>query len=264
MSDEHDYYSDQCANCRWAEWRGGCLNKKTNEDGLDLVAANNGECKLFEAGEPQKRRPQPGDRLSVTLPLDDFNDLHTRLDAAEAALASAQAEVTQARVDARALVGMAATRAFERFAFSDVILDNADALDDASEHVDGLPDADVAAVIRRALGSMKGAPAAVNHASPQPEAALAVTRAEVAQLQADRAFLLLLTVGMIGATAVPTEPDVVRRAYDVLRAQAPRAVPDVAVADHIRAMLEQVAAEAQPALGGQARQVDDNLESKQE
>lgn len=178
MSDEHDYYSDQCANCRWAEWRGGCLNKKTNEDGLDLVAANKGECKLFEAGEPQKRRPQPGDRLSVALPLDDLSDLHARLDAAEAALA--------------------------------------------------------------------------------------VMRAEVAQLQADRAFLLLLTVQMIGATAVPTEPDVVRRVYDVLKAQAPRAVPDVTVADHIRAMLEQVAAEAQPALGGQARQVDDNLESKQE
>ena len=252
MSDEHDYYSDQCANCRWAEWRGGCLNKKTNEDGLDLVAASNGECKLFEAGEPQKRRPQPGDRLSVTLPLDDFNDLHTRLDAAEAALASAQAEVAQARVDARALVGMATKRACEigGFVFSDIILDSVDdvdALNDASVYVDGLRDADVAAVFRRALDSMKGAPAAVNHASPQPEDALAVTRAEVAQLQADRAFLLLLTVGMIGATAVPTEPDVVRRAYDVLKAQAPRAVPDVAVADHIRAMLEQVAAEAQPA-----------------
>lgn len=249
MSDEHDYYSDQCANCRWAEWRGGCLNKKTNEDGLDLVAANKGECKLFEAGEPQKRRPQPGDRLSVTLPLDDFNDLHTRLDAAEAALAVARAEVAQARADARALVGMATKRACEigGFAFSDIILDNVDALNDASAYVDGLPDADVAAIIRRALGSMKGAPAAVDHASAQPEDALAVTRAEVARLQADRAFLLLLTVGMIGATAVPTEPDVVRRAYDVLKAQAPRAVPDVAVADHIRAMLEQVAVEAPPA-----------------
>ena len=97
---------------------------------------------------------------------------------------------------------------------------------------------------------MKGAPEAVDHASTQAKAALAAARAEVARLQADRAFLLLLTVGMIGATAVPTEPDVVRRVYDVLKAQAPRALPDIAVEDHIRAMLEQVAAEAEPAPAG--------------
>jgi hypothetical protein len=103
--------------------------------------------------------------------------------------------------------------------------------------------------VRFRLASDKEADDTLNRAEAA-EAALAAARAEVARLQADRAFLLLLTVGMIGATAVPTEPDVVRRAYDVLKAQAPRALPDIAVEDHIRAMLEQVAAEAEPAPAG--------------
>lgn len=90
MSDEHDYYSDQCSGCKWAEWRGGCLNKATSDDGSDLDAAERGECDHFEAGEPQKRPPQPGDRLHVQMPLDDYTALRT-----SALAATARAEAAE-------------------------------------------------------------------------------------------------------------------------------------------------------------------------
>jgi hypothetical protein len=95
MEGEHDYYSDQCAECKWAEWRGGCLNKATAEDGSDLDAADRGECAHFEAGEPQKRPPQPGDRLHVQMPLDDYSALRVAMLAA-----TARAEVAEQRAEA--------------------------------------------------------------------------------------------------------------------------------------------------------------------
>ena len=90
MSDKHDYYSDQCSGCKWAEWRGGCLNKATAEDGSDLDAADRGECAHFEAGEPQKRPPQPGDRLHVQMPLDDYSALRVAMLAATARAEAAE------------------------------------------------------------------------------------------------------------------------------------------------------------------------------
>ena len=96
MSYEHDYYSDQCAGCKWAEWRGGCLNKATAEDGSDLDAADRGECKHFEAGNPQRRPPQPGDRVYVHIPLAEYDALRARAEVLAA-------ELAQARADARTL-----------------------------------------------------------------------------------------------------------------------------------------------------------------
>ena len=84
MDYEHDYYSDQCAGCKWAEWRGGCLNKAGASDGSDtLDSAEEGECAHFEAGAPQGRQPHPGERLSVVVPLDDYSSLRVRAEAAE-------------------------------------------------------------------------------------------------------------------------------------------------------------------------------------
>ena len=96
MSYEHDYYSDQCAGCKWAEWRGGCLNKATADDGSDLDAADRGECRHFEAGQPQKRPPQPGDRVYVHVPLAEYDSLRARAEAAEAEVARLRAELAQA------------------------------------------------------------------------------------------------------------------------------------------------------------------------
>lgn len=154
MGDDHDYYSDQCAGCRWAEWRGGCLSKLTADDGSDLDAANKGRCTHFEAGEPQGRQPQPGDYLSVVVPLDDYSDLRARLAAAEAALAAAQAELAQARADLRVMAGLAWYGIDRRFAFSATTIGDAvvNGVDDAEDAVQGMPDADVLAAVRRALG----------------------------------------------------------------------------------------------------------------
>jgi hypothetical protein len=95
MEGEHDYYSDQCSGCKWAEWRGGCLNKATAEDGSDLDAADRGQCDHFEAGDPQKRPPQPGDRMHVQMPLDDYTALRTG-----ALAATARAEAAEKRAEA--------------------------------------------------------------------------------------------------------------------------------------------------------------------
>lgn len=81
MSYEHDYCSDQCAGCKWAEWRGGCLNNATADDGSDLDAADRDECKHFEAGQPQRRPPQPDDRVYVHIPLAEYDALRARAEA---------------------------------------------------------------------------------------------------------------------------------------------------------------------------------------
>lgn len=99
MSYEHDYYSDQCAGCKWAEWRGGCLNKATADDGSDLDAADRGECRHFEAGQPQKRPPQPGDRVYVHIPLAEYDSLRARAKVAEQRAEALAAELAQARAD---------------------------------------------------------------------------------------------------------------------------------------------------------------------
>lgn len=149
MSYEHDYYSDQCAGCKWAEWRGGCLNKATADDGSDLDAADRGECKHFEAGQPQRRPPQPGDRVYVHIPLAEYDALRARAEAAER-------ELAQARADALRLVG-------EMYIADEVNLfrtmldvcgveDLRDQLDALDLKIDRFDAPGLGAAIRRALG----------------------------------------------------------------------------------------------------------------
>ncbi len=106
MSYEHDYYSDQCAGCKWAEWRGGCLNKATADDGSDLDAADRGECKHFEAGQPQRRPPQPGDRVYVHVPLAEYDALRARAEAAEQRAEATEAALAQTRSDRDLMTGL--------------------------------------------------------------------------------------------------------------------------------------------------------------
>lgn len=103
MGRDHEYYSDQCAECRWAEWRGGCLNKTTADDGSDLDAANTGKCTHFEAGEPQGPQPDAGAILMATLPKERLDAVLAKLAAAEKRAADAEAALKQAQDDALVL-----------------------------------------------------------------------------------------------------------------------------------------------------------------
>lgn len=160
MSYEHDYYSDQCAGCKWAEWRGGCLNKATADDGSDLDAADRDECKHFEAGQPQRRPPQPEDRVYVHIPLAEYDALQ------------ALAEDAKQRAEA--------WRWFAQEVASDIHPIGADPLGDIT--TDFLP---VLLDITRRAAQQQGADCARAEAAEQraeaAEAALAQARADQAE-----------------------------------------------------------------------------------
>jgi len=87
---------------------------------------------------------------AATRALADRNDLRARLDTAETALAAAQAELAQAREDARVLVGLWHGR-FPRSP-STLDLSEDEATDLLALSYQPRSDIDVAALIRRALG----------------------------------------------------------------------------------------------------------------
>lgn len=64
-----NYYCAQCSRCKWGEWRGGCLNSNTAEDGSDLDEAVAGKCAFFEEGEPQSPSRETNVRVSAMFKL---------------------------------------------------------------------------------------------------------------------------------------------------------------------------------------------------
>lgn len=115
------------------------------------------------AGQCAALVASPGDEATAAelfamedLPLivEQLRALRARAEAAEAALAAAHAELAQARADLRVLAGLAWEGISDRFTFSPTTIgdDAAAAVDDAEDAVQGMPDADVMAAVRRALG----------------------------------------------------------------------------------------------------------------